>query len=91
MDSWSADSWSALRIAAAVEALSLLVLFANLATVHEREVSSLVGPVHGCAYLLVVVLAFRQPGTTTRIRLLSWLPGVGGLVVLPPLARARAR
>ena len=68
-----------LRIAARVEFLSLLLLLANLATVHVDEVASLLGPLHGCAYL-VVVGATWQATRRRRPRLLSVVPGVGGLL-----------
>ncbi|WP_211268776.1 DUF3817 domain-containing protein [Actinoplanes subtropicus] len=68
-----------LRVAARVELVSLLVLLANLATVHARAVATLVGPLHGCAYLLVIgsTLAATRRG---RPRLLALVPGVGGLL-----------
>lgn len=70
-----------LRAAAFVELASLVVLLVNLATVHWPAVSSAVGPVHGCAYLFVIVLAFRQ--TTGRwTRAAALVPAVGGLLVL---------
>jgi hypothetical protein len=47
------SSWQLLRLTADVEAITLLVLLANLATVHGEAVFSLIGPVHGCAYLFV--------------------------------------
>ncbi|MEU4744373.1 DUF3817 domain-containing protein [Actinosynnema sp. NPDC023658] len=75
----------ALRVAAAVELVTVLVLLVNLATVHRPAVSSAVGPLHGCAYLLVVVLAWSKGGARTRLSAL--VPGVGGLLVL---RRARA-
>ncbi|WP_033342480.1 DUF3817 domain-containing protein [Catenuloplanes japonicus] len=71
-----------LRIAAAVEALSLLVLLTNLATVHLDGVASLTGPIHGCAYLFVIIAAFRLPGLSRAARLSSLVPGIGGLLVL---------
>ncbi|GAB7052954.1 DUF3817 domain-containing protein [Catenuloplanes indicus] len=71
-----------LRFAAAVEALSLLVLLLNLATVHIDAVASLTGPIHGCAYLFVIIAAFRLPGLTRAGRLRSLVPGIGGLLVL---------
>lgn len=75
-----------LRIASAVELASLAVLLANLATAHLRPVSSLVGPLHGCAYLWVVIAVYRTGGSTSaRIRAL--VPGIGGLLAmrrLPP-------
>ncbi|WP_433382172.1 DUF3817 domain-containing protein [Actinoplanes sp. CA-142083] len=68
-----------LRIAARVELISLLLLLANLATVHLGPVATLVGPLHGCAYLSVIgaTLAATRRG---RPRLLALLPGVGGLL-----------
>jgi uncharacterized protein DUF3817 len=68
-----------LRIAARVEAASLLLLFANLFTVHWPPLSSLLGPLHGCAYLLVIG-ATLQATRRTRPRLLAVVPGVGGLL-----------
>ncbi|MEV7805699.1 hypothetical protein AB0O28_22395 [Microbispora sp. NPDC088329] len=76
---------SALRVASAVELGSLAVLLANLATVHLAPVSSLAGPLHGCAYLVVVVAAARDGDLTGKV--LAWLPGIGGLLVLRRLAR----
>ncbi|MBP2477550.1 hypothetical protein JOF53_006422 [Crossiella equi] len=81
-------SWSALRIAAWAELGSLVVLLVNLATVHLPQVSSAAGPVHGCAYLLVIVLTWQQTAATGRVRLLSWVPGAGGLLVTTRLGRA---
>jgi hypothetical protein len=77
----------ALRIAAGVELASLIVLLANLATVHWSGVSSLVGPTHGCAYLLVVVLTARLT-TVTPTRLLALVPGIGVLLAVRQIAMA---
>lgn len=78
-----------LRIAAAVELCSLLVLFANLATVHWPGVSALIGPTHGCAYLIVIALAVRYPAATTAMKALAVVPGIGGLLVLRRAATGR--
>ncbi|CAM03540.1 hypothetical protein A8924_4660 [Saccharopolyspora erythraea NRRL 2338] len=79
-----------LRIAAGVELVSLVVLFTNIATVHWDGVSSLVGPAHGCAYLIVVVLAFaRRAGA--RVGSAAMVPGFGGLIVLRLLAGSADR
>jgi len=68
-----------LRIAARVEAASLLILLVNLATAHIAWVATLVGPLHGCAYLLVIGTVWQAaPGR--RARLLAVVPGVGGLL-----------
>ncbi|GGN63291.1 hypothetical protein GCM10010112_22420 [Actinoplanes lobatus] len=77
-----------LRIAAAAELATLLVLFANLATVHWPPVSSAIGPLHGCAYLFVIVLAVRET-RSTGTRLAALIPGIGGLLVLRRLAAER--
>jgi hypothetical protein len=68
-----------LRIAARVEALSLLVLLANLATAHVQWIATMVGPLHGCAYLLAIG-AVLQATRDRRARWLAVVPGVGGLL-----------
>ena len=78
----------ALRIAATVELGSLLVLLANLATAHWPAVSSTIGPTHGCAYLLVIILVFNQSGDT-RTRATAVIPAVGGLLALRRLGRVK--
>lgn len=70
------------RIAALVELVTVVVLFANLATVHLRPVTSLIGPTHGCAYLVIVVATWRNEQAGTAARLLALLPGIGGFLVL---------
>lgn len=75
----------ALRLAAAAEIVTLVVLLANLVTVHQPAVSSAIGPVHGCAYLFVVILTVRL-SRATRTRAAALIPGVGGLLVLRQLA-----
>jgi hypothetical protein len=70
-----------LRTAAGVEFFSLLVLLGNLATVHVPWVATLLGPLHGCAYLLVIGATVAATGRT-RARLLAVVPGVGGLLAL---------
>ncbi|GAA2908853.1 hypothetical protein GCM10010517_75290 [Streptosporangium fragile] len=80
-----------MRIAAAVELASLVVLLGNLATAHLPAVSSLAGPVHGCAYLFTVIAAIRDPQRTPAAAGLAWLPGIGGLLALRYLDRAPQR
>ncbi|GGN45750.1 hypothetical protein FHR83_008359 [Actinoplanes campanulatus] len=77
-----------LRIAATAELGTLLVLFSNLATVHSPVVSSAIGPVHGCSYLFVIVLAIRE-ARSAGTRLAALVPGIGGLLVLRRLATER--
>ncbi|WP_410673717.1 DUF3817 domain-containing protein [Amycolatopsis sp. cmx-4-68] len=80
--------FQALRIAAAVELATLAVLLINLATVHWPAVSSVVGPTHGCAYLLVIILTVQQ-SRATRTRATALVPGIGGVLAMRQLARAR--
>jgi hypothetical protein len=75
-----------LRTAAVVELISLVLLLANLATVHWSPVASLLGPVHGCAYLFVIGATVRVTGDL-RTRLIAGVPGVGGLLVMRRLQR----
>jgi hypothetical protein len=70
------------RIAARVELFSLILLLANLATVHWKPVSSLMGPTHGCAYLFVVIAALQAEGATRATRITAGIPGIGGLLAL---------
>ncbi|GAB6900051.1 DUF3817 domain-containing protein [Kineosporia succinea] len=74
-------SLRSLRVAAAVEACSLALLLLNLATVHVAALASALGPVHGCAYLIGIVLTFALT-RSAGIRVLSLIPAVGALLVL---------
>jgi hypothetical protein len=74
-----------LKAAARVEFVSLVLLFANLATAHWASVASLVGPIHGCAYLFVIGATLRAT-KDVRTRVLSAVPGVGGLLATRRLA-----
>jgi hypothetical protein len=76
-----------LRTAAGIEAASLGVLLANLLTVHRPELSALLGPVHGCAYLFVILFTALS---ARDVRLLAAVPGIGGLLVLRRMAREPA-
>ncbi|GAA3740644.1 hypothetical protein HDA32_002600 [Spinactinospora alkalitolerans] len=78
-----------LRLASAAEALSLVVLLGNLLTVHWAPVSSIIGPVHGCAYLMVVAATWLVPGASVGARIRAWVPGVGGLLATRALVRDR--
>ncbi|WP_250030321.1 DUF3817 domain-containing protein [Actinoplanes maris] len=75
-----------LRVAARVELISLLVLLGNLATVHVPWVATLLGPLHGCAYLVVIGAAVAATGRV-RPRLLAVVPGIGGLLALRAVRR----
>ncbi|MFD5323419.1 DUF3817 domain-containing protein [Streptomyces sp. NPDC127092] len=80
-----------LRAAAHAELVTLLLMLANLATVHLRPVSALLGPAHGCAYLFVVVATWRLARATPPTRAVALVPGVGGLLALRRLRAATAR
>ncbi|RCV51727.1 DUF3817 domain-containing protein [Marinitenerispora sediminis] len=80
-----------LRVAAAVELLTLVVMLGNLATAHLPEISSLAGPTHGCAYLFTVIAVARDPRRSWLAAGLALLPGIGGLLALHRLTRADGR
>jgi hypothetical protein len=74
-------SLRALRLAALVEAASLAALVLNLATVHIESLASMLGPIHGCAYLIAIVVTWSI-SKSSRLRAFSIIPGIGGLIVL---------
>ncbi|MFJ4575412.1 DUF3817 domain-containing protein [Streptomyces sp. NPDC088846] len=76
-----------LRIAAGVEIVTLALLLANLLTAHHRTFSALLGPVHGCAYLLVVLGTLRLTVAGTPAKLLALIPGIGGLAAVRHITR----
>jgi hypothetical protein len=63
------------------ETASLLVLLANLATMHLPAVASAVGPVHGTLYLACIATTLLQP-VPSSARWLSVVPAVGGWLAL---------
>lgn len=77
------------RVAALVECVSLAVLLVNLATVHLPVITSLGGPTHGLAYLVVVVMTLRDPAASRAAKVQSFVPGIGGLLVLRAATPAR--
>ncbi|GAA2358551.1 hypothetical protein GCM10009854_41230 [Saccharopolyspora halophila] len=82
------DAPASLRIAARFELVSLIVLLANLLTVHFEPVSSLMGPAHGFAYLFVVIATWRLGTATIAAKALAVVPGVGGLLAVRQVERA---
>jgi hypothetical protein len=70
------------RVAALVECVSLIVLLANLATAHLPMITSVGGPTHGIAYLVVVVATRRDTDASRTAKALAFVPGIGGLLVL---------
>ncbi|MEV0750441.1 hypothetical protein OG778_02415 [Streptomyces sp. NBC_00184] len=72
-----------LRAAAAVEALSLLVLLANVFTAHAGPVTSLCGPLHGTAYLAAIAMTWVAPAAASSgARWLALIPGLGAMFAL---------
>jgi hypothetical protein len=74
-----------LRVAALVEALTLIALLVNLVTVHWRPVTALGGPLHGTAYLAVIAVVLLLPGAPRAAKLLVLVPGIGGWLALRAL------
>jgi len=74
------------RLAALAELVTLLGLLANLATVHLKPVTSLLGPAHGCAYLVIVLTTWRNGRAPAAAKLTALLPGIGGYLVLRQLS-----
>ncbi len=79
-----------LRISAPVELVTLAVLLANLGVLHLPALASAVGPVHGCAYLIVIIAATRERGPDRTAVALSAVPGIGGVLALRRLDARRA-
>ncbi|WP_214412045.1 hypothetical protein [Sphaerisporangium fuscum] len=72
-----------LRIAVGVECSSLTVLLINLFTIHMKAISSLVGPLHGAAYLAVITATALAPSTASSgARWRAAIPAIGGLLAL---------
>ena len=78
-----------LRVAAAVEAVTVVALFANLATVHVPAVASVLGPVHGTAYLAGIALTWTG-GLSRTGRWLACIPAVGAWLAARTAAPADA-
>ena len=71
-----------LRVASVFEVLILAVLLGNLLTAHNPAISGAIGPIHGLTYLTVVITAMLTEGMPGRVKLLAWIPIVGGLLTL---------
>jgi hypothetical protein len=79
-----------LRVAAGVEAVTVIALFVNLATVHLPAVASMLGPVHGTAYLAGIALAWTG-GLPRSARLLACVPAVGAWLAARAAGRESVR
>ncbi|MEU4999978.1 hypothetical protein [Streptomyces sp. NPDC021622] len=72
-----------LRIAAAVEAASLVILLINVFTIHAKPITSLGGPTHGSAYLVAIAMTWAIPAAAgTSARWLALIPGIGAMLAL---------
>jgi len=69
-----------LQIVGTIELATLVVLLANLVTVHLPELSRVLGPVHGLAYTGTVITAVLLSKGRRRVWLFSLIPGVRGLL-----------
>lgn len=74
-------------LVAGIELGSLLVLLVNLATVHVPVVATILGPLHGCAYIAAIVGTAVRAGLLSPPTLLSLIPGVGGTLAVTVLRR----
>ncbi|WOQ17648.1 hypothetical protein [Raineyella sp. W15-4] len=63
-----------------VELVTLLLMLANLATVHRPEVSHVLGPVHGLAYSITIIAAVLVIGGGHRVWPLALIPGPSSLI-----------
>lgn len=80
-----------LAVLSALELVSVLALLANLVTVHDDTVSSVLGPTHGALYLAVAVTALLGRGLTARTRIGAVVPLLSGpLTVVNVRREARA-
>lgn len=75
-----------MRVIAAAELVSLLVILINRFTVHIPAITSSGGPIHGLLYVSTIVLALLLPFPRSA-KWLAVIPGIGGLLAL---RRARA-
>lgn len=80
-----------LAVLAILELLTLGALLVNLATMHLRPITQLMGPIHGAVYLVIVVIMIFAPGFKPFDRFLGCLPVVGGAVALLRAKRVQQR
>lgn len=75
----------------ALELVSVIVLFGNLATVHDHTITTVVGPVHGAIYLTVAVTALLGRNLAARTRIGALIPVLSGPLTMVNVRReARA-
>ena len=74
-----------------LEVVSVLVLLANLLTVHDETLTASLGPVHGALYLAVAVTGLLGPGLSARTRIGAVLPVASGPLTLVNVRREARR
>jgi hypothetical protein len=75
-----------LRIVAVIELATLVILVGNRLGPRHEIVTSLVVPIHGTAYLAVLLAAFTATSITSA-RLRALIPGIGGTLAVRDLLR----
>ncbi|CAA9270293.1 MAG: hypothetical protein AVDCRST_MAG83-3230 [uncultured Arthrobacter sp.] len=81
----------ALALLSVLELLSVTALLINLATLHLRPVTALLGPTHGALFLAVAVTALLARGLLPRTRWMALIPVAGGVLTLVNVRIERAR
>jgi hypothetical protein len=76
-----------LGVLSTLEFISVAVLLVNLATVHDRTVTGLLGPAHGALYLAVAVTALLGRGLATRTRIAAVIPVLSGPLTMVNVRR----
>ena len=79
-----------LTLLAATEFGSLVVLLVNLATVHVPGVATILGPLHGCAYVAAIIGTAMAARPKSLPTLLSVIPGIGATLAVAVLRRSAA-
>ena len=69
-----------LQIAGTAELVTLILMLANMLTVHAPAISQILGPLHGLAYMATVITAILVRGDRHIVWVLSLIPGIGGLL-----------
>ena len=60
-----------------------------MATANAALIAALIGPVHGIAWLFGVITTWRDPRRTSGIAVLAAIPGIGAMLALRALGRAK--
>lgn len=80
-----------LALLSVLELLSVAALLMNLATLHLRPVTELLGPAHGAFFLGVAVTALLTRALLPRTRWMALIPVLGGVLTLVNVRIERAR